>query len=99
MVLEKLKEAGHEVLDIFSIRNSEDLMAKAGLPKLGLWIKRTINFEFQDKDPRSIFKEIIDTEKHLKISGVGCKQFKCKGSVEKVGKTYDGLIEEARRVR
>ena len=98
-LLEKLKDVGYKVQEIFTISNSEQMMKKTDIPGLGQWIKKTINFEFQEKDPRNVFKEIIDTEEHLRISGVGCKRFKCKLSVNKVGNAYDSLIQEARRVR
>ena len=98
-VLKKLKGVGYKAQDVFTIGNSEELMEKAELPYLAPWIKETLNSEFEDKDPREIYKELIDTTKNLEVSGVGCKQLKCKQSVSKVGKIYDGLIAEAQLVR
>ena len=98
-ILEKLKEAGHTRDSIFNIRNRQEMMKKKQLPHLGPWLETTTNFEFQEKNPETTFQQVIDVEKHLKVSGVGCKKFKCKDAVKKVGRTYDNLVGKARRIR
>lgn len=98
-VLKKLRENGTSADSIFAISTGEEMAKKKILPYLGPWINRTINFEFQEKDPRSTFQQIINAEQHLKVSGLGCKQLKCRDSVEEVGRTYDDLIWEARDLR
>ena len=98
-MLENLRTAGHSPESIFTIRNQQEMMEKKNLPHLGPWIENTASHEFQERDPRTAFQQIIDAENHLKVSGVGCKNFKCKSSVKAVGKSYDALIRDARSVR